>query len=326
MAFSHFFSGYCCNMHCLFSANRGKMSNVIHIHSGDSAARTAQTAVAGKHLAFSDLLMVGPIPPIKGLSWLDDFVQMRSKVLYEELSVERYSLKGIQDKLHGELQTINEALMNADAVYLWFDHCLFDQMLLHFMITAFLQSLPCPVFQVPCPKATLGFGELSADKMINCMNEAKQLPNNALNESATTIWPAFTSTLLSDIVKLSQMRFADFPDTPAAAQRLLEELPMEHNGLNRLEFAILSTVLDGHSQFIDIFREVSAREQYPFYGDTYVRKRIDVLASGPSPLLRILPNGSIIATLQGARSLWGWGNWRQLNPGRRYIANICIDS
>lgn len=300
-------------------------TSTVHIHSGDSAAQTAATVIAGRHLSYSDLLMVGPIPPLDPSPRQENFLAKRAEVLHEELSVEGYSLAGIQRKLTGELQAIIEALPTADAVFLWYDHCLFDQLLLHFMLSAPLRHYHSPVYLVPCPPDALGFGELPAADLADCLQLATLLPPEAHAESVTTIWPAFTSDQLADIVRLSQSTFAAFPDTPSAAQRLLDELPTPHTGLSQLEAAILSAVLDGKSQFIPLFKAVSATERYPFYGDTYIRKRLDVLAGGPSPLLRLNSNGSITATLQGMRTLWGWGNWRTLNPYRRYVANLPAD-
>ena len=292
----------------------------VHIHSGDSAAQTAATRLAGNHLSYSDLLMVGPIPSLADTG-LEQFLERRSEVLHEELSVEGYSQQGIYCKITGELQAIRDALKLADAVFLWYDHCLFDQQLLHFMLTACLQAYTIPMYLVPCPMDCLGFGELTAEELSRCQQQARLLAQTAVAESVSTIWPAFTSSDKEELIRLSQMTCESFPDTPAAAQRLLDELPKSHNGLNTLEFNILGAVLDGRSQFVDIFKAVSAKERYPFFGDTYVRKRIEVLSGGACPLLRIHANGCITATLEGARTLWGWGHWR--HP--RYVANLRVD-
>ena len=136
-----------------------------------------------------------------------------------------------------------------------------------------------------------------------------------------------------------------FPYVPVAAQRLLEQLPCVRTGLNRLEYEILSGVLDGLSQPVALFKHVSAQEAIPYFGDTMLWYELNALCDGPTPLLQLrgptprLPVAvpaagepapppisayTILGTLQGMRSLWGWGDWRALRPVKRHVANVLL--
>lgn len=288
----------------------------LHIHSGDVAAELARDRVGGCHLVYADLLMEGPLP-----AFGDAWSVVRGQVLAEYVP---HSSEAIAKKLDGQLQAIVEAVQNADAVWLWFDDCMYDQLLMQFIVAHFLQGIECPVRRVCCPRSVAGFGELAGDAFASLKDASVEVSPAALSASRDVIWPAICSESPSGIEALAGAFNEDYPALQAAMKRLLEQLPMSHTGLNRLETNVIASVLDGTNRFVPLFERVSKQEETPFFGDDYLRAVVMRMASGDVPMVRV--QGDIVTgTLQSMRTLWGWGDWRELNSVIRHVCNIRLD-
>src|SRR5438094_3116075 len=106
---------------------------MLHIHNGDSTAGTARQAnIPGEHLAWREALVCGPAP--ENLSEAE-FLNIRAQHLATAYGVDI-------EKCKAELQTQHDGLAkfsDHEEVVLWFEHDLFCQVQLIYLLNWFSQ-------------------------------------------------------------------------------------------------------------------------------------------------------------------------------------------
>src|SRR5207253_209572 len=106
---------------------------MLHIHNGDSTAGTARKAdLPGEHLAWREALVCGPTP--SGVSD-DDFRQLRATHLSDAYGL---SVQNCEKELR-EQQEALARFGDHDEVVLWFEHDLFCQVHLIYLLNWFAQ-------------------------------------------------------------------------------------------------------------------------------------------------------------------------------------------
>src|SRR5882672_3824576 len=104
---------------------------MLHIHNGDSSANTLrQSTIQGEQFAFRDALIGGPTP--NGVS-VADWRRLRSDHLSESYGVNRAECKL---GLLRQEQTLS-SYASHDEVVLWFEHDLFCQINLLYLLDWF---------------------------------------------------------------------------------------------------------------------------------------------------------------------------------------------
>jgi hypothetical protein len=321
------------------------MRQALHIHSGDAAADTARQLLAGQHLSWYDLLMYGPLPAGHGD---DSWYAARAEALQPFAG----SAAGAERQLRQKDEELSAAIADASEITLWFDACLYDQLLLCALLArcaplraAWSRAYLLCENSAPGHPCLLGYGELTAAELPPLLTRRVRLTPAHLT-AADAAWRVFTAPTPEPWLALARSDMPLLPFVPAAAQRLLEQLPCVSSGLDRLERQILSSVLDGTSQPLALFEQVSAQEPMPYFGDSVLWHSLNGLCDGATPLLRLsgpaarlpvavpcagepahapLTAWSVLGTLQGMRSLWGWGDWRALQPVKRHVANVLLN-
>jgi hypothetical protein len=104
---------------------------MLHIHNGDSAANTArQSAIPGEHIAFREALIAGPTPSdLKDAAW--------RKLRASHLAA---AYDGDEQECEQELLRQEETMSGFaahDEVVLWFEHDLFCQVHLVYLLDWF---------------------------------------------------------------------------------------------------------------------------------------------------------------------------------------------
>src|SRR5258708_24124208 len=101
---------------------------MIHIHSGHSAAVTAKKAdIPGEHLAWREALVCGPAP---GNLSIDDFRHVRAQHLTDAYGA---NLERTEEELRAQEETL-ERFSDHEEVVLWFEHDLFCQVQLIYLL------------------------------------------------------------------------------------------------------------------------------------------------------------------------------------------------
>lgn len=283
----------------------------LHITNGDCAADTLRTVLTDRVLITCDVLHEGPAPLVSDDAWYDTRARFLADGFgprYEEI---RSGLKRFDRMITG--------VPPGQEIVLWFEHDLFDQLLLirTLDILASLASrtnvsLIC-IDRFPGIERFIGLGQLSADQLdtLYPTREAVTAEQFAL---ASEAWRAFRSAdpreLLAVWVRLKPdaanvaSGSGRTPATPApgfsrtttplpfladAIQRLFEEYPSTANGLSRSANAVLHAVESAPLDGAALFDATQSLEPRPFIGDSSLFTVVHRLADARVPLVAIDP-------------------------------------
>ena len=136
-----------------------------------------------------------------------------------------------------------------DEVVLWFEHDLFDQLLLIRHLDWFgrrnrgktVLSLIC-IGAFPGVEPFHGLGQLSAEQLASLVGTRSDVTTDQMT-LARRAWSAFTSSDPGHIERLLDTDTSALPFLDGALRRHLQEFPAASNGLSRTEHQILA-VLD----------------------------------------------------------------------------------
>ena len=254
---------------------------MLHIHSGDWSAKAASALFGGTHLAWTDNLFEGPLPPT---DWnAPAWYAARGEALADYL--------GGKDRaailLKKRYDIIRDALAQTDEVTLWFDSCLYDMMLLCQFLYFARENLRQMSVQLVCEELRsdgtrfAGYAELDEQELKNMFDRSRIL-TEPMMQDAQESWQAFSASTPEAWQSLARKEHPLTPFLAPAAQRLLEQLPDER-GLNRLEAEIMTALAAGCTQLTPLFKAVSAAEERPFFGDATVWQALNRLAADPRP-------------------------------------------
>lgn len=267
------------------------MRSVLHITNGDGAAGLIKASeLEGDILPWRDPMHHGPFPAGKNL---EDLSKVRRRYLAGPDLAE--------DDVVRDFELRNAHLKSAklyEEVVLWFEHDLLDQLqilqVLDLVGTRFAEPRTLSMICIDRFEGVEGFrglGQLNCTQ-IKALWPRRKSVSDAQIALASKGWAAFGS---SDPIALECFFGTDLSGLPFLAdalQRHLEEYPDLATGLTRTEAQILALVADGVHSPIGLFVKNMELETALYMGDWTTFSRINVLCSGPSPLLRCEPGGT----------------------------------
>jgi Domain of unknown function (DUF1835) len=305
----------------------GWMPEALHISNGD-ATEVPGTGLARHVVYWRDILHEGPVPEVPPA----ELRRIRAEYLTDYQSSERAEIM----RQFTERDQALEA--NRDGEYvLWFEADLYDQLQIA-EILARLADLG-----VPAERITLicigehagiarfgGLGELTAGQLreLPHTNACARLTSAAL-ELATRAWAAFRTPSPEGLGAIAAARLGELRFLGEAFDRLSREYPARRDGLSLTERRVLAAVADGAPDAGTAFVRAQARETRPYMGDTTCFRRMDQMAAGPHPLLRLDPPGrpverttGVRLTDTGARVLAGQADQIAVNGIDRWIGGV----
>jgi hypothetical protein len=294
---------------------------VIHFTNGDSVRGTLlEAGVPGEVVVCADLLHEGPCP-----ADLDPpaFDEVRAQYLADGNYA---SLAEIRSAFAARANAIVRAA-GEDQVVLWFEHDLFDQLNLIWLLDRFRRADVAPnrvrlivIGEFPGVVPFHGLGQLTAEQLNRLFPTRVPLrPEQA--DYAIAAWQAVRERTPGAMVRLSLKRQLGrqlLPFVPPALVRLLEEFPGHLDGLSRTERQGLAAVTAGATTLEDAFRVQSLQEQAIFLGDSPFFGAMQRLANVEVPLLRIEGN-HVEATEHGVLVLAGDADHAALNGLDRWV-------
>ncbi|HEX4814832.1 MAG TPA: hypothetical protein VFV66_18990 [Nonomuraea sp.] len=306
----------------------GWMAEALHVSNGD-ATDVPGTGLARRVVYWRDILHEGPVPDVA------DAEELR-RIRVDHLS----AYEGVErDEAMRQFAERDRALAdNRDGEYvLWFEADLYDQL----QIVEILARLAR--LGVPAERVTLicigehagiarfgGLGELSAEQLreLPYTNACARLTPAAL-ELAARAWAAFRAPTPAGLGGIAAARLGELRFLGEAFDRLSREYPATRDGLSLTERRVLAAVAGGASDAGTAFVRAGARETRPYMGDSTCFGRMERLAEGPHPLLRLDPPGRPVGpttgvrlTADGARVLAGEADQIALNGIDRWIGGV----
>jgi hypothetical protein len=260
---------------------------MLHIHNGDSSAGTLRESnIEGEHLAFREALIEGAAP--QGLS-NEEWLLVRAKFLADDYAADF-------QECHDELLKQQEALLKAtnhEEVVLWFEHDLFCQIHLVYLLTRFCEmnlnrttlSLVC-INEFPGKENFRGLGELNPQQMGGLFDRRIEVTDRQM-QIAEQAWEAYSSPAPKALEAFLQQDTSALPFLKAALQKHLARFPSAKNGLGIVENKALELLRAGHQTFATLFPAFGNAEPVFGFGDTQFWNIVKRLAQANEPALTI---------------------------------------
>ncbi|MDQ2921692.1 MAG: RNA polymerase subunit sigma-24 [Acidobacteriota bacterium] len=260
---------------------------MLHIHNGDCSANIAkESSLPGEHFAWRESLITGPTPAgVSGSDWRS----VRAQYLSEAYGVD---LEECERGLLDQEKKLSSAEEHEEVV-LWFEHDLFCQTNLLYLLNWFAQqetgnaklSLIC-IGEFPGKENFRGLGELDAEQMASLFPGRQQVTSPQLKLAELT-WQAYCSPDPAEIEKVLQTGTSLLPFLRQALQAHLRRFPSTKNGLGRIENKGLELIQGGSETFIDVFPRFGDAEPIYGLGDAQFWLALQGMSGGKQPLLRI---------------------------------------
>ncbi len=269
---------------------------MLHIHNGDSAAGTAKKSeIPGEHLAWREALVCGPAP---GNLSAAEFRQVRAQHLADAYGAHL-------EKTVQELQAQEETLArfsDHDEVVLWFEHDLFCQVQLIYLLDRFAQnelgqtrlSLIC-INEVPGVEGFRGFGELTVEQLAALFPQRREVTQFQL-DLGSRAWQAYSSAQAAGLIALVDSDTSALPFLKGALIKHLQRFPSTDNGLGRIESVGLELIAKGYRNFRSLFPAFGTREPEYGFGDSQFYLELKRLVDTATPLLTLSVEGNGAAT------------------------------
>lgn len=260
---------------------------MLHIHNGDSTANMMREAnFPGEHLAFCEALALGPAPHT---ATAGEWLNTRASYLAG-------ASEGEADNVRANLAWMDTALRavaDHDEVTLWFEHDLFCQINLSYLLARFLGegtgrarfSLIC-IGEYPGIKNFRGLGELTAAQMAALFDTRHEV-SSAEKQLAEAAWSAYRSP---DPRAIERVIAADTSALPYLKNALLQHLarfPSTRNGLSHAEERLLTLIAEGNIEFGELCRGFFDAEPAYGLGDQQVWQDVRHMARAARPLVVI---------------------------------------
>ncbi len=260
---------------------------MLHIHNGDSTAGTLREAgFAGEHFAFRESLASGPTP--QGLS-KDEWLTMRANDLAEDTELD---FSAIKHELAGMYTTLVN-LSSHEEVILWFEHDLFCQINLVYLLDHFARqgtgsarlSLIC-IGEFPGRPNFRGLGELTAAQLASLFDTRHEV-NAAELSLAQRAWETYCSPDPHNIVKLLAEDTSALSFLRGALEQHLARFPSVRNGLGRAENKLLGFIADGINKFGSLCPAFFNAEPAYGLGDSQIWDDLKRMAKAEQPLIEL---------------------------------------
>jgi hypothetical protein len=331
--------------------------SILHVTNGDSArVLMERSGVPGTFIAWPDLLHEGPTPLVSGEEWR----QVRSRYLVSQA----YGDPGasVEEMLHRyrEGDAALDSYSRHDELVLWFEHDLFDQLLLirHLWWLGAANGAKgaegakgakgaaaegaTTRLSLVCGEQYLGL--LRPEEFPVLFAARKPITANQAR-IGTRVWEAFCAPDPMGLLAFSAAERppaddaddaddAEMPYLSGAIRRHLEEFPWAANGLARSERQILQVLSEGLRTPEEAFVEASRLEDRIFMGDLSFGTILRRLAGCPRPLIAAdvqprpgrLPTGTLALTHDGAAVLAGRADHVALNGVDRWLGGARLTS
>lgn len=207
-----------------------------------------------------------------------------------------------------------------DAMVLWFEHDLYDQLLLIRLLSMLPPEAGRKVSLV-CTDTYLG--PLAPDQFPALFERRRPITVEQIALAARA-WHAFGADTPYPIAAVMAGDTAALPHLAPALRRLIEEYPSDREGLARSERQILQAIEDGARTGSDAFTACARMEEAMFMGDTTFWSLAERLARGPAPLMTTGTSirEPVALTSAGRRVLGGGADAIELNGIDRWLGGV----
>jgi hypothetical protein len=251
---------------------------VLHITNGDSTRiGLERSGLPGTIQPWRDVLYDGPAPT---RAPLDRFRRIRSEFIAS------HGAFGGADEIERGYAREDAAVAGweqHDEMVLWFEHDLYDQLLL----IRLLSMLPPDAGRkVSLVCSTTYLGPLQPEQFPPLFQERRSVSAGQILLAARA-WDAFGADTPHALVSVMHSDTSALPYLGPALRRIIEEYPSERDGLSRSERQLLDAIDRGARTASEAFAACARMEEAIFMGDLTFWGIARRLAGGSSPLVLI---------------------------------------
>ncbi|MDB5373743.1 MAG: hypothetical protein JWP04_2385 [Belnapia sp.] len=303
------------------------MTPRLHLRCGDDLrGRLQQAGIAGEYLCFSDPVCMGPasmgpaqetgMPDGTPADGVDLMAWLGMRARYVALHSGQ-DLMAVRLRLGREYAALG-GLHRREAVWLWFEHDLWDQAALIRILSLLAEKrlLRGKLLLLPAD-GTRCFPELSDAEL--AMLEPRPLSDLQI-EQAAEAWAAFAAPDPRALDVFSRRELA-LPHLAAALRRHLRDLPWTTDGLGETERAVLRAIA-GLGEVADealLLRSIGRADAVFHLTDQILREMVGRLRQGPHRL--VMREAPLRLTPRGAAVLAGRDRHR---PAPRFQAGVTV--
>ena len=212
-------------------------------------------------------------------------------------------------------------LAELEEVVLWYEHDLFDQLLLIRLLGWWQRNAPEAPPALVSPADYLG---VMTAAQLGALFDARQRVTATQLAVAAEAWRAVTAPeprALADMVRRERVEV--LPHLEGALRRLLEEYPSPDGGVGRTERQVLEILEQSPLTPFDLFTANARREERVFMGDATFFLRLDRMLGARRPLIQRSPHdGPLLITDNGLRVLRGELDDVALNGIDQWIGGV----
>ena len=291
------------------------MIRYLHIVNGTTTQQgIEESGIGGDISEFADVLHEGPVPYDDNM---DEWLQVRSRFIAECGWVVYETALATSRKWQRALDSFRDY----EEVILWYEHDVFDQLLLIRHLHWWWKHAPVDPPSLVSPEDYLG---PMSGAQLHALFDARTRVTEAQLTLASSAWQAFTSEDPREVVRIVQREnTADLPHLQGALIRMLEEYPSASNGLARTERQILEILDQSPLIAYDVFTANARREERVFMGDSTFFLRLQRMLDAKNPLIeRKTDDAPVHVTDAGRRVLEGTEDDVVLNGVDKWIGGV----
>src|SRR4051794_38344732 len=248
---------------------------MIHLHNGDVVADAARRAgVPGRHVPYRETLVSGPVRPNLGAQ---EWVEERARFLAEHYGE---NLLRVRNELLEQEQLLDHA--REEEVVLWFEHDLFCMANLLYLLSRLSKVRRLSL--VWCAKP-LGAQE---DVDIFQQYHSRYAVAPAMMNAGAMAWRAYISEEATDLNKLLDADFVDFPFLREGFVLHASRFPSVRNGLGEVEQRALAGIEAGATDFASLFARFDQSPPRFGFGDGEFLRHLRRLATCAVPMITII--------------------------------------
>jgi hypothetical protein len=240
----------------------------VHVLNGDALAQDFE--IDGQVIIMREALIEGPVDT----NSYDKFWKIRSEFHSNviEDNTSRYQID-----VQAEFEKLKK-LRNVSAVNLWFDHDLFCQVNMWFVVDFLNQhSVNVTLYRVMPPTVMeniwSGFGKMNDADLRECYRRRQKFQDSDIR-LCIDLWNAYRANDLESLKVLSSKQSPCFPLLSDAVEAHLERFPKE-NG--RPQKRLREILKKGQKNFHDVFSEFVKTEGVYGFGDLQVKRMLQAL-------------------------------------------------
>jgi hypothetical protein len=296
---------------------------MLHVTNGDSTRLGLERAgVPGDFVSWPDVLHEGPTPA--GLS-PDEWRRVRVQFLASR----GYGSEAEIAQRYAADDEAMERWREHDEVVLWFEHDLYDQLILirHLDWITRLSNRDATRFSLI--QASTYLGPMPPEQLARLFPARVPITEEQL-QLGSRAWQAYCATEPLPLQHLAAEDTSALPFLHGALHRHFEDYPSSSNGLSRSEAQLLDVLAEGARTLPEAFGACSRREERVFMGDSTFLSIAKSLASAAHPLIdgdlagaiRELPDGDVLLTSTGRDVRDGRADHIDLNGIDRWAGGV----